>query len=64
MEIFINIIFAIIAIVTIGGFVVWLFALIYAFIKEKNEDVKLLGLFFLGLSLIGAIVSQCAGCTN
>ena len=64
METFINIICAIIGIVIVGAFAVWIFALIAAFIKEKNESVKMFGLCVLGFSLIVALVSQCAGCHN
>lgn len=64
MATFINVICAIIGIVIVGAFAFWLFALIYAFIKEKDEGVKMFALCFLGLSLIVALVSQCAGCDS
>lgn len=64
METFINIICAIIGIVILGAFAVWLFALITAFIKEKDEGVKMFALCVLALGLIVALVSQCAGCNN
>ena len=64
MATFINIICAIIGIVIVGAFAFWIFALIYAFIKEKDEGVKMFALCFLGFSFIVALVSQCAGCNN
>lgn len=64
MATFINVICAIIGIVIVGAFAVWLFALIYAFIKEKDEGVKMFALCVLGLGLIVTLVSQCAGCEN
>lgn len=64
METFINIICAIIGIVIVGAFAVWIFALITAFIKEKDEGVKMFGLCVVGICLIVALVSQCAGCNN
>lgn len=64
MATFINIICAIIGVVIVGAFAIWIFALIYAFIKEKNEGVKMFVLCVLGLSLIVTLVSQCAGCEN
>lgn len=62
MATFINVICAIIGIVIAGAFAFWIFALIYAFIKEKDEDVKKFALGFLVFSLIVTLVSQCAGC--
>ena len=64
MATFINVICAIIGIVIAGAFAFWLFALIYAYIKEKDEGVKMFALCFLGFSLIVALVSQCAGCDS
>ena len=48
MATFINIICAIIGIVIVGAFPIRLFALIYAFIKEKDEGVKMFCLCVLG----------------
>ena len=64
MEGFIEIICAIIMIVIAGVFAVWIFEFITAFIKEKDEGVKMFALCILGLSLVATLVSQCAGCSN
>ena len=64
MATFINIICAIIGIIIVGAFAIWLFALIYAFIKEKDEGVKMFAFCVLALGLIVTLVSQCAGCEN
>lgn len=64
MATFINVICAIIGVIIVGAFAFWLFALIYAFIKEKDEGVKTFVICFLVFSFIVALVSQCAGCEN